>query len=48
MTGTVNVFEAAKRHGVIQISQASSIAVFGTSSRVYLAEGDAGLTVIAL
>ena len=32
VTGTVNVFEAAKRHGVTQISQASSIAVFGTSS----------------
>lgn len=32
VTGTVNVFEAAKRHGVTQISQASSIAVYGTST----------------
>lgn len=31
VTGTVNVFEAAKLHGVGQIAQASSIAVFGTS-----------------
>ncbi len=32
VTGTVNVFEAAKKHGVSQIVQASSIAVFGRSS----------------
>ncbi len=32
VTGTVNVFEAAKQHGVSQIAQASSIAVFGTSA----------------
>ena len=32
VTGTVNVFEAAKQHGVTQIAQASSIAVFGTSA----------------
>ena len=32
VTGTVNVFEAAKQHGVTQIAQASSIAVFGRSS----------------
>jgi len=29
VTGTVNVFEAARKHGVAQIAQASSIAVFG-------------------
>lgn len=32
VTGTVNVFEAAREHGVVQISQASSIAVFGTTA----------------
>ena len=32
VTGTVNVFEAAKQHGITQIAQASSIAVFGTSA----------------
>lgn len=32
VTGTVNVFEAARQHGVTQISQASSIAVFGTTA----------------
>ena len=32
VTGTVNVFEAAKQHGVTHIAQASSIAVFGRSS----------------
>lgn len=32
VTGTVNVFEAAKQHGITQIAQASSIAVFGRSS----------------
>lgn len=32
VTGTVNVFEAAKHHGVYQIAQASSIAVFGSSA----------------
>jgi nucleoside-diphosphate-sugar epimerase len=32
VTGTVNVFEAARQHGVKQISQASSIAVFGGTS----------------
>jgi nucleoside-diphosphate-sugar epimerase len=32
VTGTVNVFEAAQRHGVTQIAQASSIAVYGTSA----------------
>jgi nucleoside-diphosphate-sugar epimerase len=32
VTGTVNVFEAARQHGVSQISQASSIAVFGTAA----------------
>ncbi len=32
VTGTVNVFEAARQHGITQISQASSIAVFGTST----------------
>lgn len=32
VTGTVNVFEAAKKQGVGQIAQASSIAVFGRSS----------------
>lgn len=31
VTGTVNVFEAAARHGIEQIAQASSIAVFGTT-----------------
>lgn len=30
VTGTVNVFEAARRHGVAQIAQASSIAAYGT------------------
>jgi len=32
VTGTVNVFEAARVHGVKQISQASSIAVFGSTA----------------
>jgi nucleoside-diphosphate-sugar epimerase len=32
VTGTVNVFEAARQHGVSQISQASSIAVFGSAA----------------
>lgn len=32
VTGTVNVFEAARQHGIKQISQASSIAVFGGTS----------------
>lgn len=32
VTGTVNVFEAAREHGITQISQASSIAVFGTAA----------------
>jgi len=32
VTGTVNVFEAARHTGVEQISQASSIAVFGTAA----------------
>jgi len=32
VTGTVNVFEAAKHHGVGQVAQASSIAVYGRSS----------------
>ena len=32
VTGTVNVFEAARQHGVKQIAQASSIAVFGSTS----------------
>ena len=30
VTGTVNVFEAARQHGTTAIAQASSIAVFGT------------------
>jgi nucleoside-diphosphate-sugar epimerase len=32
VTGTVNVFEAARHHGVGTIAQASSIAVFGTAA----------------
>jgi len=32
VTGTVNVFEAARKHGVTQIAQASSIAVFGSTA----------------
>lgn len=32
VTGTVNVFEAARHHGVQQVSHASSIAVFGKAS----------------
>ena len=32
VTGTVNVFEAARHHGVRQVSHASSIAVFGKAS----------------
>ena len=32
VTGTVNVFEAARYHGVRQVSHASSIAVFGKAS----------------
>ena len=32
VTGTVNVFEAARQHGITQVALASSIAVFGTSA----------------
>ncbi|MFZ9629744.1 MAG: NAD-dependent epimerase/dehydratase family protein [Ilumatobacteraceae bacterium] len=32
VTGTVNVFEAARHHGVQQVAHASSIAVFGRAS----------------
>jgi UDP-glucuronate 4-epimerase len=41
VTGTVNVLEGARRHGVRKLTLASSSSVYGVNSKVPFSEGDA-------
>ena len=47
VSGTVNLLEAARRHGVKKIILASSSSVYGVNRKVPFAEGDAVLSAIS-